>query len=287
VLLLIELNARWVYIVKNKYLIVLDLDGTTLTKSKKIPFLTRRYLRYINKNVCPIVLASGRPARSVRVFHKQLGLTTPIISLNGLHIHYSNNPELDKRVFLDPKNIVSITNDVAKHFPINNVICETDKHIYITNKDGWLDRNFWLLNMTVKYGTLEDNLKNKVMTHIIELKDSDINDNELEKIFDKHPHFLARRWTGKFNHFVEVYDDINNKYKSIKELAHDMNVKLENVIAFGDDRNDVDMLKYLPNAYAMKNSLDSIKAIAHHVTKYDNEHQGVKKELKRILKELE
>lgn len=272
---------------KNKYLIVLDLDGTILTKSKKIPFLTRRYLKYINKNICPIVLASGRPARSVCHFHNQLGLTTPIISLNGLHIHYADTPEKDRRKYCDPKNIKDITNHVSKHFKINNVICETDKTIYITNKNGWLDKDFWLLNMKVAYGTLEENLKHKVMTHIIELKEKDVDENLLIKIFKDHPHFFPRCWTGRFKGFVEVYDDINNKYEAIKDISKELNVSLDNVIAFGDDRNDIDMLKHIKHSYAMKNSLDNIKEIAHHVTKYDNEHQGVRKELKLILKTLE
>ncbi len=182
--------------------------------------------------------------------------------------------------------IKTITKDFSKHFEINNVICETDREIFVTNKDAWLDKDFWLLNMKVHYGCLDDNLKNKVMTHIIELKDKNFSEEEVNKIFIKYDHYLPRCWTGKFRGFIEVYDDINNKYEAIKEISKELNVKLENVIAFGDDLNDIDMLKSLTNSYAMKNSYDSIKAISHHVTKHDNEHQGVMRELHTILKNL-
>ena len=70
------------------YLIVIDLDGTLLPKNKKIPLLTKRYIRSLIKKGYNIVLASGRPARNIKVFYEQLGLKTPIISLNGIHIHY-------------------------------------------------------------------------------------------------------------------------------------------------------------------------------------------------------
>lgn len=272
---------------RSDYLIVLDLDGTLLTRSKKIPLISKLYLRHLKNIGYKIVLASGRPARSVRKFHRDLRLNTPIISLNGLHIHYFNHPEDDRRKYCDKEMIKTISNDVAKIFEINNIICETDKSIYITNKDGWLDKDFWLVNMKVKYGTLEDNLKNKVMTHIIELKDKNFNEEDVKKIFTKYEHYLPRCWTGKFRGFIEVYDDINNKYEAIKDIAKELNVKLENVYAFGDDLNDIDMLKNLPNAYAMANSLDSVKKVAHNVTKYDNEHQGVIRELRSILKNLE
>jgi len=268
------------------YLIVLDLDGTILTKSKKIPLLSKLYLRGLSKKGYKIVLASGRPARSVRKFHQDLKLNTPIISLNGLHIHYFDKPENDRRKYCDKNMIKTISNDISKEFEINNIICETDKEIYITNKDGWLDKDFWLVNMKVKYGSLEENLKNKVMTHIVELKDKDFDEDKLKKLFCKYEHYLPRCWSGKFRGFVEVYDDINNKYEAIKDIAKELNINIDNVIAFGDDLNDIDMLKNLKNAYCMCNALDNVKAISHNITKHDNEHNGVMRELHSILKKL-
>ena len=271
---------------KNKYLIVLDLDGTLLPSNKRIPLLTKYYLRRINKKVCPIILASGRPARSIKKFYNILKLNTPIIALNGLHIHYPNKPSLDKRYYCDPKKIKEISEHVAKEFDINNIICETDKEIYITNDKAYLDKRFWLTNMKVKYGTLENNIKHKVMTHIIELKDASFDDNKIKNLVSSHPHYLARCWVGKFRGYIEIYQDINNKYLAIKNLCKELNINEDNVIAFGDDLNDIDMLKKLKNAYAMKNSLDNIKAISHHISEFDNEHEGVRKELKVILKNL-
>ena len=71
-----------------------------------------------------------------------------------------------------------------------------------------------------------------------------------------------------------------------KRIAKEMKVPMNKVYAFGDDLNDIEMLKDIPNAYCMKNAKPNIKKISHNITKYDNEHEGVMKEIKRIIKSL-
>lgn len=271
---------------KNDYLIVLDLDGTLLTKDKKIPLASKRYIHKLVKQGYNVLLASGRPARNVRKFYDELKLNTPIISLNGLHINFPQNPSRDERIYFNKSLIKDICDTINKKFPINNIIFETDKDIYITNKDGWLEPDFWLTNMQVVYGNLSDNMTHKIMTFIIELKNKDYDQEELLKLFKRYQGFGVRLWKGKYLRFVEVYECKNNKYLAIMKIAKELGVKKDNIYAFGDDLNDIDMLANLPHAYAMKNAQPEVLAISKKCTKYDNDHQGVKKELKVILKQL-
>lgn len=270
----------------NEYLIVLDLDGTLLTKTKKIPLTCKRYIRKLVSKGYKVAIASGRPARNVRKFYDELKLNTPIISLNGLHINYPDNPKRDRRIFFNKALIKNICDTINKKFPINNVIFETDKVIYITNKDAWLETDFWLTNMQVVYGKLEDNIKQNIMTFIIELKDKNYDQNALLKLFKPYLDFGVRLWQGKYRGFIEIHELKSNKYLAIMDVAKELKIKKENIYAFGDDLNDIDMIKNLPHAYAMKNAQPEILKIAKCYTKYDNNHQGVKRELKIILKHL-
>lgn len=267
------------------YLIVLDLDGTLLTKKKEIPFLTKLYLRKLNKKGYNIVLGSGRPARNIGKFQGELRLNNPMIALNGLHVHYPNNEDKDRRIFFDPKKIKEIVKIVGKHFKIKNIICETDKDIYITNKDAYLEPDFWLTNMKTVYGTLDINLKNPVMTFLMELEDPKFNQRKLKSLF-KNTGCNVRCWVDDYQGFIEIYQEHSNKARAILDLAKEMNIKKENIYAFGDDLNDIEMLRDLPNAYVMKNAKPNVKKISHHETHYDNEHEGVRRELKVILKNL-
>ena len=50
-------------------IIAFDMDGTLLTHKKKISFLTLHYLRKLTKQGHLIVLASGRPSRSLKKYY--------------------------------------------------------------------------------------------------------------------------------------------------------------------------------------------------------------------------
>ncbi len=270
---------------KNNYLFAVDLDGTLLNKKKKVPFLSKRYLNKINKQGYKVVLCSGRPARNIKKFYDECRLDGPIIALNGLHLHHPNNPNLDTRIFFSPRKIKEIVKLVSKHFKIKNIINETDKEIYITNDKAHLEYNFWLINMKVEYGTLDDNLKHPVMTFIMELEDPHFDQEKLKQLF-KNTGCNVRCWVDSYQGYIEIFEEHSNKDRAIKEIAKEMNIDINNVYAFGDDLNDIEMLKSLPNAYCMKNAQESVKKISHLFTKHDNEHQGVKKEIKRIIKTL-
>ena len=270
---------------KNKYLFVIDLDGTLLTKEKKVPFLTRKYLHEINQEGYKVVLASGRPAHNIKKFYDDIGLDTPIAGLNGLHLHHPNNPKLDTCVYFPPKKVKELVKLVSKHFKVKNVINETDTDIYATNKKAYLDPKFWLVNMKLTYGTLDSNLKNPVMTFLMELEDRDFNQKKLIALF-KGTGCKARCWVDDYQGYVEVFEEHSNKAKAIRKIAKEMKIPMSNVYAFGDDLNDIEMLMDIPNAYCMKNAKPNIKKISHHFTKYDNEHEGVMKEIKQIIKTL-
>ena len=56
----------------DKYLIALDIDGTLLNKDRIISPNTFSYLKKLINDGHKIVLASGRPIRSLKQFHDQL-----------------------------------------------------------------------------------------------------------------------------------------------------------------------------------------------------------------------
>ncbi|MCQ2794240.1 MAG: HAD family hydrolase [Bacilli bacterium] len=266
-------------------LFAFDLDGTLLPKNKEIPYFTKRYLKRIIKRGYKIVLCSGRPARNIEKFQSDLGLTSPIIALNGLHIHYPNNEKKDHRIYFPPDTIKNIVKLVNAKFKIKNIICETDKEIYITNKDAYLQPEFWLTNMKVVYGTLEENLKHPVMTFLMELEDRDFDQAKLKQLFDRTG-CDVRCWVDDYQGFIEIFNIYSNKAAAIIRLAKELKVDIDNVFAFGDDLNDIEMLRELPNSYVMKNAKPDIKKFAKHETRHDNEHEGVKKEVKAIIKKL-
>lgn len=57
-------------------------------------------------------------------------------------------------------------------------------------------------------------------------------------------------------------------------IAQNLGIKTENIIAFGDETNDIEMLTAAGTGIAMGNANDSVKAIADFVTK-TNDDDGI------------
>jgi len=66
------------------------------------------------------------------------------------------------------------------------------------------------------------------------------------------------------------------KEHSIKILSEKLNIKIEEIVAFGDDFNDIGMLKLCGTGVAMQNAIPQVKEIADVITKTNND-DGVAK----------
>jgi len=63
------------------------------------------------------------------------------------------------------------------------------------------------------------------------------------------------------------------KSKAVSELASFWGIDKSEIVAFGDDLNDIDMISYAGVGVAMENALDEVKAAAGHVCS-SNDHDG-------------
>ena len=68
----------------------------------------------------------------------------------------------------------------------------------------------------------------------------------------------------------------------MKTLVEHIGIELTDVIAFGDDLNDLGMLKLAGTAVAVSNAIEEVKAVADHITE-SNDQDGVAKFLERTI----
>lgn len=73
-------------------LIAIDLDGTLLTRDKRIAPATRRAINVARRRGARIVIATARPPRSTAPFYEELGLDSPVIHYNGALIRDPAGP---------------------------------------------------------------------------------------------------------------------------------------------------------------------------------------------------
>ena len=80
----------------------------------------------------------------------------------------------------------------------------------------------------------------------------------------------------------QIMDQEVSKWNSIQSLMKTWNIKDENIIAFGDDYNDLDMIKHAGIGVAMGNAEKVVKESANFVTD-TNMNEGVAKYLKKYI----
>ncbi len=267
---------------KKTYLIALDMDGTLLNSKKKISLLTKRYLKKLAKKGHKIILASGRPSRSLKPYYNQLKLNTPMICYNGAFVYNPNDKDFKPIVFSFPKEIVKELIKKLEKYSVNTM-CENDTTIWVDKTDSYLAKFFWYENMNIVYGNLDETLQSDPMTMIVQLKKED---NKIKKeivdICSKYEGLSARFWTG--SPYFELYYVKTSKGVSIIEIANYYNIEQKNIIVFGDSENDEEMIDIAGYSVAMSNSKKSLKDKASITSIKNNDKNGIYHTLKKIFK---
>ena len=124
-----------------------------------------------------------------------------------------------------------------------------------------------------------DRLVKRVRNHVTILKEFEEIEEDMIKIsiFWKEgiPKEAARRFHEKYDDCLQVADGGNGwldftgktsgKGNALKILAKHMDIPLENMISFGDNENDMEMLKETGHSFCMSSAKDHVKLCADHV----------------------
>ncbi len=76
---------------------------------------------------------------------------------------------------------------------------------------------------------------------------------------------------GGPNGILEVVPKGISKASGLNHLLKVLDIPLENLIAFGDEHNDIEMFKLAPNAYAMKNASARLTPYASEILPWTND----------------
>ena len=256
-------------------LIVMDLDGTALNSRNEMSDNLQNILKFLlGNNKCRVILASGRSISSMKPIAENLGLNAPLITLNGGVIinPVSNKIHLEKNL---PEGIYNDSIEILQKLKMDFVIysssrvyAEKPSHItdilkrYTDNTVEWLD-NYQTVNMPIKILFIPESKKavNLVRTHTRHLN-IDIIDSGFS--------------------FVEIVPKGVNKGAALRKVSDMMNIERNEIIAFGDNENDIEMLQFAGTGVAMGNAPDHVKKEADLVTE-TNDNDGIFNILNRIF----
>lgn len=261
----------------DKKLIALDLDGTLLNSDGIVSDATKLHLQKLKEKGHIITISTGRILNRALVGTDGAEFANYIVSDAGAAVF--KNDERNKE--WEEVYALALSNEI-----VENIASYYDKDKFMTI--NICDRNkIHHYDQTVNITEFLENIN-----EIIHVSVSFINNEFVEeylKIFTKKfPMLKVEIMQDSFGEvkWLEIAQNGVEKYKGIAEVAKLEGILNENIIAFGDGLNDVDMLKKCGVGVAMKNALPEVKEQADYITSRTNNENGVIEFLKEYLVEI-
>lgn len=259
-------------------LIAIDIDGTLVGSSLKLSPFTITTLQKIIAEGHHIILASGRPYRSLLPYYQVIGSHDPTIAYNGSLIIDPTDPDFPvfKRSF-DVIKIQELAKKVAPYCFVN--MAESFHVLYVSQTDPFLERYFPAKSMEIVKGPLFTTIKENVYTFICGHNDE--NSPKISEIVTSFSGIGYRHWSKC--PYSEIYPLGVSKGEGLKYVAKKMGFSKEDIIAFGDSDNDYEMLQESGLAFAMKGSKSVHLASSFPLSEDTAENNGVAKTLANLL----
>ncbi len=233
--------------------IFMDLDGTVLTSEHKVSENLIKKLRELEERGVKIFVATGRTFTSAKPFVEMLGIKNPVITYNGGRVV---NPLTEEVIFEKPveaddvKELVKIAREKGIHLNLY-----TDDKLYI--EDETLEGKKYSESVEIPYYVKNfDEFIGKTSTKALFIAENSILLELKKELEEKLPHIT---FVFSKPHYLEALNKEVNKGLAIKELLERYNISPEETMAFGDQWNDLEMLKFVKYGYLMGNATQELK----------------------------
>jgi len=275
----------------NYKMVVLDLDGTLLNDEKKISEKNIYMLNKLNSSGIQIVIATGRNYYMAKQLIENINFVAPVIlANNGAIIRRSHNDELLECNYLDTYSFEKIYNEGLK-YDLNPVI-HVDEY-----KNGY-DLIYEMENYEEAYlGYIK---KDYTRARLRKFEPMEIKNILSVCYFDEYNklcqfgHEMKEQNNGKFHTIcnrnisrralLEFLHIDGCKWTALKKYTDTININPDEIIAIGDDNNDLELILNSGMGIAMKNGTDECIKAADHITEFDNNNSGVYYALAEIFK---
>jgi Cof subfamily protein (haloacid dehalogenase superfamily) len=267
-------------IVMKIHLIAVDLDGTLLNSSRKISPATADTLRAAREFAhVHVVIASARPPRSTMPFYDELGLDTPMINYNGALVYDPPSKRILMHRPLSLKTAYRIVTLARMHHPEVLVSAEILDRWYTDRVDEGYQTETGMLFEPDVVAPISKWLK-KSVTKLLLLGDPDTLFLVAATIRKEFLHQVNIVQTeGKL---LQISHATVSKEQALKTVAAELGVSQDQVMAIGDNVNDVGMLRWAGVGVAMANSPQEVLDAAKFVTGHHDE-DGVAQAIHKVI----
>ncbi|PFJ24940.1 HAD family hydrolase [Bacillus anthracis] len=238
-----------------------DVDGTLLSEiDRSMHESTKEAIQRLIEKGIHVVVTTGRPYSLCAQF-KEMGIHT-IISANGAHIKCGetviHKSVLSSEIVHDISEFAELHGHSISYFTegfaMNGIASNNERVIQALSETLHLK----------EYPEKSKDLSKEIYCLCLYADEM-----ESQKFIEKYPMLTFERFHG---YVINVLEDSKvSKLTAIQKVLEHLSICKSEAIAFGDGRNDIEMLQYVGLGIAMGNSGGKLKTRADFVTKKANE----------------
>lgn len=252
--------------------IALDLDNTLLTSEKTISPRTERALKQLHAAGKRIILCTGRPIKAIQPFLQQLALTQPddySITFNGGLVIQNTTNDVLARTSVSKTDLQPLF-EQAKTQGFHLDVIDLQRVYSLTDLGKSPYEEFMNGLMPFENVTFADLPADDRFGKIVSAgKDAKTVQEALPATITDFFHVVPSRRT-----LLEFLPPHTDKASGLKALLGHFGESFENLMAFGDEENDLGMLTAAKVGVAMENAIPEVKAATNAMTA-SNDADGV------------
>lgn len=245
-----------------------DLDGTLLRSDSTISDRTLAVLEECRTRGVKLVIATGRSPRTAAMVIPEGLQPACLVCHNGAEIW--NGTRIAQNA-IDPGTAKEIVGVIRSHCPKARLYCGIDDILYTEH-----DRDPAIFTPVDDILAVIDRPVAKIAFDRIDTIDEDL----LRRQLPRSCRFIIT--CG--NRLGEIMTPTATKAWGIRRVAEHWGLGLADVVAFGDETNDTEMIFESGLGVAMANAHPEVKEAADHITA-SNDEDGVAVVLERLMRD--
>ena len=256
-----------------------DIDGTLLNTEHHVLPRTADAIRQITARGIPFALVSARMPEAIAPIVDEIGAPAAVISYNGGLVITPDGQELnDER--MTRAHTEAVLAQIARDYPGASMNYYAGHTWYVRDRaDPEVQQEERITTVTsveadfaalIAAGTLPSKL--------LAMGEADLIVRMEKELSPAFPELTVIRSAP---HLLEIIARTVSKATGIAVLLNHYGIDRSEALAFGDNYNDIAMLRYVGHSVAMGNAPDEIKAIATSVTE-GNDADGIYHFLRKI-----
>ncbi len=246
----------------NYRLIATDMDGTLLTPDGRITDRTAACIKQAVEKGVVFTLSTGRPLQGVKKYIDQLELDCPVITYNGAVIAHSKTGDILFSQNMDTEEVRRVHNRAKSRGTM--FILWSQNKLYASEIS---EKTAFYEGITATEATLLtdfDAVAAQGITKFLWYDKPEFLDRWIEEL--KADGYEKTTFTKSRAYFLEFFSNRVSKAVAMAKLGEYYGISRDEMIAIGDQTNDLPMIEYAGLGVAMGNAVDSVKAAADYIT---------------------